>query len=178
MPPSPASLEWRPLSPNHTPQVVEIANEIHPDLPESSAMFEERIVLFPAGCLGLFRNDEKNDDMLCGYLISHPIPHHSPPTLDTLLTHIPHDATQYYIHDLAILPAYRGGGMAQRGVQHVLETVAKGYETASLVSVYGTVGFWGKFGFKEPAEEEVNEGLRRKVEGYGEGAKFLERRNG
>ncbi|USP77818.1 hypothetical protein yc1106_05092 [Curvularia clavata] len=178
---SPATLEWRPLSPNDTAQVVKIASSIHQDLPERDAVFEERITLFPEGCLGLFKTTnqdqgqrQEQDQQLCGYILSHPIPHHSPPSLDTLLTQIAPNATQYYIHDLAILAEFRGSGLAQRGVEKVLETAAKEYETSSLVSVYGTSGFWGRFGFRQV---DVEEKLREKVRGYGEEAVFLERKN-
>jgi hypothetical protein len=43
-----------------------------------------------------------------------------------------------------------------------------------LVSVYGTAGFWGRFGFKEGIGGET---LREKMVEYGEGAVWLEKKN-
>lgn len=94
--------------------------------------------------------------------------------MDKLLGEIPSDADQYYIHDLAILPEFRGHGFAQEGVR-LLCDVGKGFETMGLVSVYGTGAFWVRFGF---VEGEGDEGLRSKLREYGDDAVFLERWNG
>ena len=93
--------------------VPRIAEQIHTDLPESDAVFAERPKLFPSGCLMLEGDDQKP----CGYKISHPIRSNHPPALDTLLGEIPSDADQYYIHDVAILPAVRGKGLCCQGCQ-------------------------------------------------------------
>lgn len=116
------------------------------------------------------------DDKLCGYVISHPIRRRCPPPLDTLLGEIPEDADQYYIHDLAVLPGYRGCGFAQHCVDRLLGTVAKDFETTGLVSVYGSEAFWGQFGFS-PLEEKDGV-LEKKVLHYSDDAVFLERKNG
>ncbi|KAF2996887.1 hypothetical protein E8E13_005184 [Curvularia kusanoi] len=177
-----ATTEWHRLSPADISQIADIANTIHQDLPERDAVFLERIKLYPQGCLGLFKKPNSGSSIsneqkqLCGYIISHPIRRQRPPALDTLLEDIAKDADQYYIHDVAILPEYRGSGLAQQGIEQVLGTVATRYETSSLVSVYGTGKFWGKFGFKVPEDLEVE--LREKLRGYGDGARYLERKNG
>lgn len=165
--------QWRTLSPTNLPNLSHIAATIHPGLAERDTVFLERITLFPAGCLGLF---EEESNKLCGYLISHPIRHQEPPELDSLLGEIAVDADQYYIHDLAILPGARGSGLAQEGVERVLGTAAQAYETICLVSVYGTMSFWGKFEFEKP--DVVSAKLSEKLLGYGDGAVYLERKNG
>ncbi|KAI9698499.1 MAG: hypothetical protein M1836_004080 [Candelina mexicana] len=167
---------WRKLSVNDIETLTHIASQLHPSLPEAPEIFTERITLFPGGCLGLF--EPTTTPSLCGYLISHPIKHHHPPSLNTLLLlhDLPSssDADQYYIHDIAILPKFQGRGFAREGVTRVLETVAKRYRSTCLVAVYGTQGFWGRFGF---GVGEGGEGLREKVRGYGDEAVFLEREN-
>jgi ribosomal protein S18 acetylase RimI-like enzyme len=163
--------QWRTLSPTDIPNLTHIASIIHPDLPERDAVFLERINFCPQGCLGLFNDSNK----LCGYLISHPIRYQQPPDLDSFLGEII-APDQYYIHDLAILPVFRGSGLAQEGVEKVLRTAAKAYETSCLVSVYGTARFWGRFGFEKP--DVVDAKLGEKVRGYGDGATYLERKNG
>ncbi|EOA83237.1 uncharacterized protein SETTUDRAFT_33548 [Exserohilum turcica Et28A] len=165
---------WQPLSTHDVPAVMHMANTMHASLPERAAVFEERIALFPRGCLGLF--DASN--RLCGYLISHPIRRGQAPALDSLLGEIPGDADQYYVHDLAIAAGFRGTGFAQRGVSGVLEGVASGYATSGLISVYGTGAFWARFGFGEVEEKDEEGGFADKIRGYGEDAVYLERKNG
>ena len=160
---------WRRMSVADAPALQRIADEIHTDLPEGEHVFAERVRLFPEGCLVL-----ADGAGVCGYAISHPIRRHHPPTLDSLLGEIPPDADHYYIHDIAVLPRVRGQGLAGDCVKRLLE-VAKRYLTTSLISVYGTVPFWSRFGF---GPEPIDEGLREKLSGYGEGAVYLSRDNG
>ncbi|KAL8958270.1 MAG: hypothetical protein Q9193_004641 [Seirophora villosa] len=163
---------WRSMSANDIESLVRVANKIHPDLPESDQVFAERVTLFPAGCLALVEDDGGGDE-LCGYVISHPIRCRQPPALDSLLGEIASDADQYYIHDLAILPEVRGRGLAQQCMEKLF-AIAKRYMTTSIISVYGTATFWGRFGF---VVEEIDGGLKMKVLVYGDDATYLERKN-
>jgi GNAT superfamily N-acetyltransferase len=164
------------MHPSDLPWVMRIANEIHHALPETEAVFREHLHLFPAGCFVLC---DSEIGILGGYVMSFPIRRGKPPALNALLGgEIPPDADQYYLHDLAILPAFRGRGLAKDGVGRVLE-VAKGlgYDTVCLISVYGTVSFWKRFGFEDPEPGQVDEGMREKLRGYGEEATYLVRRD-
>jgi GNAT superfamily N-acetyltransferase len=164
------------MHPSDLPSVMRIANEIHHALPETEAVFRERLHLFPAGCFVLC---DSEIGILGGYVMSFPIRRGKPPALNALLGgEIPPDADQYYLHDLAILPAFRGRGLAKDGVGRVLE-VAKGlgYVTVCLISVYGTVLFWKRLGFEEPEPGQVDEVMREKLRGYGEEATYLVRRD-
>lgn len=159
---------WRQLSVSDIAGVLRVADEIHPDLPEGDFVFTERVKLFPDGCLALIDGDE-----VCGYAISHPIRHSQPPALDSLLGEIAPNADQYYIHDVAILPKFRGLGLARDCIEKLLE-VAKRYPTTCLISVYGTTPFWARFGF---VAEQVNDVLSEKLREYGEDASYLTRHN-
>ena len=170
--PTEAKLIWRNLSLNDIHDLIRIADNIHPDLPESIDVFSERIKLFPEGCLALEESDEKTSK-LCGYAISHPIIRCQPPALNNLLGEIPPRADQYYIHDLALLPEARGRGSAQEGVEKLLAISAE-YETTGLVSVYGSTPFWNRFGFEAGETDGI---LEKKLSDYGEDAVFLERKN-
>ncbi|KAJ4294516.1 hypothetical protein N0V90_008207 [Kalmusia sp. IMI 367209] len=165
-------LAWRKLSASDIPSLVRVADCVHPDLPESEEVFAERFRLFPEGCLAL-TSEGSNANALFGYAISHPIRKRQPPALNSLLKEIAPDADQYYIHDLAILPELRGQGLAQDCISRLL-LVAQPFQTMSLISVYGTGQFWGKYGF---APAEVDKGLRKKLMGYGDDAEYLEREN-
>jgi ribosomal protein S18 acetylase RimI-like enzyme len=159
---------WRPLLLSDIEKLVRVAAEVHPELPESHQVFAERLALFPEGCLALVE-----DDSFCGYAISHPIRQCQLPELDCMLGEVDPGADQYYIHDIAILPALRGRGLASVGVQKLL-AIADRYPSTCLVSVYGTERFWGSFGFiKCP----TSSALRTKLLSFGESATFLQRSN-
>ena len=115
------------------------------------------------------------DGQVKGYAISHPIQARELPALDKLLGQIPVDADMYYIHDVAILEGMRGRGYAGDAVRRMLRVAEEcGYGVTGLVSVYGAEGFWGRFGF---GREEVDDGMREKLRGYGEDAVYLVRRS-
>lgn len=162
---------WRSLTAGDIDGLVRVADQIHPGLPESAEVFAERARLYPDGCLALI--DEDDGDQICGYAISHPIRHAQPPALDTLLGTISPDADTYYIHDVAILPRLRGRGLAEEAISRLLGVAAR-YPTTSLVSVYGTQSFWGRFGF---VPEAVDGALRDKLSSYGENSQYLSRSN-
>ncbi|KAI8634384.1 hypothetical protein F5Y19DRAFT_210065 [Xylariaceae sp. FL1651] len=158
---------WRQLTLDDIQALMRVADAVHTELPESDYVFAERVKLFPDGCLALVKDGE-----LCGYTISHPIRRRQPPELDSLLGEIPPEADQYYIHDVCILPAVRGQGLATQGINKLLR-VAERYPSACLVSVYGTSPFWARYGFLPPPL--VDEALSAKVRGYGADAAYLER---
>ncbi|KAL8656451.1 MAG: hypothetical protein Q9210_000244 [Variospora velana] len=168
--PTKAKLAWRQMSVNDIESLVRVADLIHPGLPESDEVFAERVKLFPEGCLALVEGER---DELYGYVISHPTRRRQPPALDSLLREIASDADQYYIHDLAILSEARGRGLAQECINKLFG-IAQRYPTTSLVSVYGTAPFWGRFGF---VPEEIDEGLKMKLLNYGNDAMYLARKN-
>ncbi len=145
--------------------VEALGDRIHPGLPESRAVFAERLALFPDGCWVL-----DGPEGIVGYAISHPIRAFAPPALDTLLGALPADATQFYIHDFALAPEARGTGAAAAGVSALLR-VAERYATAALVSVYGTAPFWSRFGFVASGKD-----MGAKLAPYGADAVFMVRK--
>ncbi|ETS81470.1 hypothetical protein PFICI_06472 [Pestalotiopsis fici W106-1] len=160
---------WRQLKISDIDAVVSIMAVIHAELPESRDIFVERLRLFPEGCLGLVNEVGE----LSGYAISHPIRYRQPPELDHLLGQIARDADQYYIHDVCVLPAFRGRGLAPQAIKKLL-IVAERYPSACLISVYGTRSFWGRYGFLPPPS--IDTSLAEKLLDYGGDATYLERR--
>ncbi|KAI0425271.1 acyl-CoA N-acyltransferase [Xylaria sp. FL1042] len=160
---------WRPLTLDDIEGLVRVADVVHSELPESDFVFAERVRLFPEGCLVL-----EEDARVCGYAISHPIRHGQPPALDSILGEIALDADQLYIHDVCVLPDFRGHGYAAEALKKLL-AIAERYTTTCLVSVYGTTPFWGRFGFRPP--DDIDPTLSEKIRGYGDDAVYLERRN-
>lgn len=145
--------------------VMALAARCHPGLPESRAVFAERLGLFPAGCLVL-----EGPRGVAGYTIAHPIRAFEPPPLAAILGAIPAAADQFYIHDVVVAPERRGGGVSGEAIRMLLAEAAA-YPSAGLVSVYGTAGFWSRFGFR-PAE---GIDMTAKLRPYGKDAIYMVR---
>lgn len=119
-----------------------IADRVHPTLPESPAVFRERLHLSPRGCRVL-----DSGPGLAGYLVSHPWDG-PPPALDTLLGALPTRPSTWYIHDIALLPEARGQGHATAAIAWA-ESCAResGLASLSLVAVGESPRFWRAQGF-------------------------------
>ena len=149
------------------PAVMAAAAVVHPDYPESEAVFAERLALHPAGCLVL-----ASAEGLGGYVLSHPWRLGQVPALDSLLGALPEDSDAYYIHDLALLPGARGGGAASACVDR-LATYARatGFARMALVAVGASAGFWRRQGFREAHDEA----LAHKLASYDDAARYMVR---
>ena len=123
--------------------VLAVADEVHPAFPEDATVFEERLRLYPAGCL-VFSQDER----IAGYVLSHPWQASDPPPLNTQLGVLPEHPSTYYIHDIALLPELRGTGAAALAVALLIARAQKErLATVSLVAVNDSGGFWARHGF-------------------------------
>lgn len=159
--------QWRPMREHDLPSVQRLADAVHRDFPEGTAIFAERLRLYPAGCLVL-----EDAAGLHGYALSHPWHFGQPPALDTLLGALPAVADTFYLHDIALAETTRGGGF---GGQVVALLAAAGREAdvpnLSLVAVNGSVPFWQRQGFVVVDDAS----LRAKLASYGEDARFMVR---
>lgn len=155
---------WYPMDMADLPEVVALSERLHPELPESYETQSSRLMLFPQGCYVA-----KDAQGLGGYVFSHPIAARTPPALNQPLRSLAKDATQLYLHDLALDPRLRGTGAAAKGVELILKQ-GETFSAVSLISVYGTAPFWARFGFvvddHMPSE---------KMASYGPGACFMVR---
>ena len=149
--------------------VAGLADAIHPTLPEDVSVFANRLALFPKGCLVLRADDnELSDPPIRGYAVAHPWRGDIPPKLNTVLDALPANPDRFYIHDVVVSPSCRGSGHAARVVDEFL-ILAEAFPAAMLVSVYGTVPFWSRFGFREASGTLPPGGL----DAYGEDARFM-----
>ncbi|MET4387871.1 ribosomal protein S18 acetylase RimI-like enzyme [Bradyrhizobium sp. F1.4.3] len=157
---------WRHAHVSDLPAIGTIAARIHPDLPESPEVFAEKMRLCPDGCLVLTANNE-----IVGYGLSHPWMQYQIPPLDGFLEGLPDDADCLYVHDVAVLPDFRGGGVARAYVA-TIEGLARssGIAALALVSVYATRSLWEHFGFRAVT---ANAELRATLASYGESATYM-----
>ncbi len=135
-------MEWRNMEEKDIPFVYELANRIHTGLHEDMDVFIERLSLSPEGCYVL------QDKTIVGYCISHPYLKNESPTLNTLIQKLPETPDCWYIHDMAILPEYRGKGAATCLLAKIKHLAVKhGINEVSLTSVNNSESFWIHCGF-------------------------------
>jgi GNAT superfamily N-acetyltransferase len=158
-------MHWRAMSALDLGAVEAIAAVVHPGFYERPEVLAERRRLYPNGT-HLLEIGERP----VGYALSHPWLREAIPPLDTLLGEIPDGADTYYLHDIALLPVARRIGAATLIVTALLKHAeARGFATASLVAVNGSVDFWSRQGFAVIEDP----GLLGKLKSYEAGARYM-----
>jgi GNAT superfamily N-acetyltransferase len=148
--------------------VVEVARLSFPDHFEDRACFQNRLALYPRGCFVLADGDAPAK----GYLIAYPWRADSAPPLNTVIEGLPADPELIYLHDLALHPQARGGGVTGAVVERLAEQAAgDGWPAIALVAVNDAVGFWSRHGF----EARETPGMGAKLASYGADARYMMR---
>lgn len=153
-------------------QVAELADEVHPSLPEDISVFQNRMRLYPRGCHVLAAHDGGGREEVCGYAVGHPWRGDRPPKLDTVYDRLPDGPDRFYIHDVAIAAPVRGRGHSDAIVATLL-ALGSDYPQIFLVSVYGTGPFWSRFGFCDATGDLPASALAP----YGPDARYMVRRH-
>jgi len=79
-----------------------------------------------------------------------------------------------YLHDMAVLPALAGQGLAQALLGPLWERARQeGLRHTALVSVQGSQGYWARHGYAEQGLQDVVQ--RQYLATYGEGATYMAR---
>ncbi|GGX95029.1 GNAT family N-acetyltransferase [Massilia dura] len=79
-----------------------------------------------------------------------------------------------YLHDMAVLPAHAGQGMAQALLDLLwAQGRAAGLRRTALVSVQGSQGYWARHGYSPQPLHDMEE--RARLTGYGAGAIYMVR---
>jgi len=156
---------WRPARISDLAAISAIAARIHLDLPERPEVFAEKMRLYPDGCCVFVVNDA-----IAGYGLAHPWRQHQVPPLDGFLQKLPEDADCLYVHDVAVLPGFRGG--VASGYVAAIERLARASRiaTLALVSVYATRPLWERLGFRSVTADAD---LRAKLASYGDSATYM-----
>lgn len=155
------------MRPDDIEAVVNVARVSFPDHFEDRACFENRLALYPRGCFVL-----ADDGSAKGYLIAYPWREASAPPLNTVIEGLPSEPTLIYLHDLAVHPDARGGGVTGAVVERLAEQAAQdGWPAIALVAVNDAARFWRRHGF-EPVEAD---GMAEKLASYGDDARYMVR---
>jgi GNAT superfamily N-acetyltransferase len=159
---------WRAMQESDLPAVTAIAAEVHPDYPESPAVFAERLRLFAQGCLVAV---DVNGTAL-GYAIAHPAVLGQPPALDSLLHDLSSQADCLYLHDVALTAATRQSGLGGALVGYIRElAIAHGFACAALMAVNNSTAYWQRRGFMP--YEHADDTLAKKISSYDSDAQYL-----
>lgn len=158
-----SGLALRPLHADDLPVVLSIQRAAYGDgYQESAAVLGRKLELAPQACFVAHF-----DDLAVGYVFAHPWGCAGVPALHVPLPELPAMASRGFVHDLAVVPAARGLGVAAALFARVRGwSRAAGHGGLSLVALAEAVPFWARQGFSAlpavlPAE-------------YGEGACLME----
>jgi GNAT superfamily N-acetyltransferase len=154
------------MTPADIPIVDAIGEIVHPDFPEDRAVMENRLALFPDGCLVA-----ESEGTSLGYAVAHPDVIGRPAVLNTVLEALPADADCLFLHDVALSEAARGYGLGKKLVP-VLKKIARahGFTRLGLVSVNNSLGFWQAQGF---AIHRGDDALAAKLATYDDNAAYM-----
>ena len=157
---------WRPAAEADLDAIVEIQDAVHTIASESRAVFASKRRAFPRGSLVLVRAGAT-----IGYGVFHPWMLDDIPPLHALPFRAPYRPECLFVHDVALLPEARrhgaGGALveiARREARHM------GLSWLALVSVYGTVPIWSRYGF---AVRATSAAATQHLAGYGDTARYM-----
>lgn len=114
----------------------------------------------------------RRDGEALAYAVSLPVCEATLPALDAPHVERPSTPTLLYLHDMAVAPEARSLGLAARLLARLRERAqALSLARIGLVAVQGSVPYWRRQGFAEPAEMPKN--LLAKLASFGAEARFL-----
>jgi GNAT superfamily N-acetyltransferase len=148
------------------------------DLLEGTEAFASRLALSPATCWVATSCDERA--ALAAYLFTHPWPQGSLPPLNGELppsAHMGADAAAltWFVHDMAVAPAGRGGGLALRLYEAALQAALEaGLRYSRLIAVQSAAEWWRRLGYA-PLTAHDAAAHAGKLAGYGPDALIMER---
>ena len=163
---SSAGVLLRTMRVNDLDAVVRIQREAYgDDYQESAEVLGHKLRLAPEACWFA-----EYEGVGLGYVFAHPWAA-GVPRLHAPIAHIPSNADQGFLHDLAVSPRARGAGVGGRLFERVrMWSRGAGHSALGLVALADAVAYWSALGFvAQPLSPP---------KGYGEGAVFMRRYSG
>lgn len=168
------ALPWsvRPLSAADVPHLLHIQTICYgSDFLESRTVFEQRLSC-PHHCSIGVVGQGQAPDTLQAYLAAYWSNPGKITPLNGLFTPPAPGEQTLYLHDMSVLPALTGQGIAKHLLQQLFEQArARGLRQAALVSVQGSQNYWKRQGF---SLTHVNDAQQLShLHTYGEGACYM-----
>ena len=144
---------WRQMTIEDISTVSSIAMDIWAAYGETPVIYENKFRTYPTGC---YVYDDNN--VIKGYVISHPSNLLYPPQLNTSLA-LDEEVNCLFIHDIVVLPECRGKGIAHQIIHHILAS----NPVVSLVACddenVQTKDYWLRYGFQVAETIDSNYGI-------------------
>ncbi|GLC93627.1 acetyltransferase [Cupriavidus sp. TA19] len=167
----------RPMEAADLPAVLAVQAACYTGvLLESRDALASRLALSPTTCW--VADDPRQPGTLAAYLFTHAWPETSLPPLDGVLNDVwrlaPAPLT-WFVHDMAVAPAGRGGGLAARLYAAAqAAAVAAGLKHSRLIAVQSAAPWWRRLGYAPVAAVTASRHAD-KLAGYGAAAVLMER---
>ncbi|MFN3302714.1 MAG: GNAT family N-acetyltransferase [Roseateles sp.] len=124
------------------------------------------------GCCWMARRPASEGGQPLAYAVSLPACEATLPALDAPHCERSASPTLLYLHDMAVAPEARSLGLASRLLARLADSArALGLPRMGLVAVQGSVPYWQRQGFAEPAA--LGDAVRAKLASFGPEARFL-----
>ncbi len=168
-------LRLRPLQPADVPGLLAVQRACYGDgLIESGTVFARRLASAAQRSLALVRGPDGAEGTLVAYLAAYRSVLGQVTPLQGDFGAVQGAADTLYLHDMAVLPAFHGQGLAQRLLAAAWRGArAEGLRHAALVSVQGTQAYWARQGFAVRALTSAAQ--RQQLAGYGDEAVYMVR---
>jgi GNAT superfamily N-acetyltransferase len=149
-------MEIRPLKREDVPQVLVVQEDCYPrDLLEDEETFSCKLHLFPEGCLGAFE-----DGRLIAYVFSHPWSFGEYVPLHEELDSLPEAPDCVYIHDIAVLRAWRRQGIADMLITRLFDLAHAHHRgRVALVAVNRSERYWEGYNLRREFSIIYTEGV-------------------
>lgn len=137
------------------------------DIPESRVSLAAKLFTSPSSCFVA----KQFDGEVLAYLIALPWIVTEPPALNALSCELPVRPDCLYLHDLAVHPSVRTGGVGASLIERFLQRSSElDFSKTCLVAIQNSVGYWRRFGFHPCTSTSA---LAAKLATYGSDAQFL-----
>lgn len=160
----------RALAPGDLPHLLDIQLACYgPHFIENADVYAGRLAS-PVNCSLVC----ERAGTVCAYLAAYRSAHGKVTPLHGAFETPPGTPDTLYLHDMAVLPAYAGQGLARALLERLWgEGRARGLRHTALVSVQDTQDYWARHGYvPQPLHDE---GERARLASYGAGAVYMAR---
>jgi GNAT superfamily N-acetyltransferase len=124
---------------------------------------------------GQYFHVAKNGEELIGYMIAFPWKSGETPVNNQNFPKMIPTPDCFFIHDITLLPAARGTGLARSMIEKACETGRLlGFKTISLVAVAQSGNYWDKNNFLEYMDISI-EKKNALIANYGKGSRLMQK---